>query len=177
VPEYRRHQVAEATYFFTVNVLDCKSNSQTERMAALRQVVASVQVLMPFHIDAWVVLPEHIHCPRTLSECDGNFPKRWHAIKTALSRSIPPGEPLSTSRQTRGERGIWQRRFWERTVRDERDYAPHMYYIHFNPVKHGLAASATEWEFSSFQRCAKQGLYPPDWTSADAKVGDCGEPL
>jgi len=147
VPDYRRHRVAGATYFFTVNLLDRNSDLLTERIGVLRQVVARVRTLMPFHIDAWVVLPEHMHCLWTLPEGDGNFPKRWRAIKAAFSRSITPGEALSPSRRVRGERGIWQRRYWEHTVRDERDYVSHMDYIHFNPVKHGLAASAAEWEF------------------------------
>ena len=132
-----------------------------ERIGVLRQVVARVRALTPFYIDAWVVLPEHMHCLWTLPEGDGNFPKRWRAIKTAFSRSVTPGEALSPSRRARGERGIWQRRYWEHTVRDERDYASHMDYIHFNPVKHGVAASAAEWEFSTFQRCVMQGLYRP----------------
>jgi putative transposase len=175
VPEYRRHRVAGATYFFTVNLLDRRSRLLTERIGILRQAVSRVRILMPFHIDAWVVLPDHMHCLWTLPECDGNFPKRWQAIKMAFSRSVTPGEPLSTSRLARGERGIWQRRYWEHTVRDERDYASHMDYIHFNPVKHGLAASAAEWQFSSFQSCVKQGLYPPEWTSVAETSGDWGE--
>jgi putative transposase len=175
MPEYRRHRVEGATYFFTVNLLDRKSRLLIEQIAVLRQVVARVRVLMPFYIDAWVVLPEHMHCLWTLPEGDGNFPKRWQAIKTAFSRSIPPGEALSISRRARGERGIWQRRYWEHTIRDERDYGSHMDYIHFNPVKHGLAARAAEWEFSSFHRCVKQGMYPADWTSVDDTVGDRGE--
>ena len=175
VPEYRRHLVGGATYFFTVNLRDRKSRLLIERIAVLRQVVARTRVLMPFYIDAWVVLPDHMHCLWTLPENDGNFPKRWQAIKTAFSRSIPPGEALSTSRRGRGERGIWQRRYWEHTIRDERDFTSHMDYIHFNPVKHGVATSAAEWEFSSFHRCVKQGLYPAAWTSADDTAGEWGE--
>jgi len=175
VPEYRRHRVAGATYFFTVNLLDRRSRLLTERIGILRQAVSRVRILMLFHIDAWVVLPEHMHCLWTLSEGDGNFPKRWQAIKMAFSRSVTPGKPLSTSRRARGERGIWQRRYWEHTVRDDREYASHMDCIHFNPVKHGLAASAAEWEFSSFRSCVRQGLYPAEWTSVADTAGDWGE--
>ena len=175
MPEYRRHRVPGATYFFTVNLADRKSRLLIEQIPVLRKVVGRVRFLMPFYIDAWVVLPEHMHCLWTLPEDDSNFPKRWQAIKTAFSRSIPPAEALSTSRQARGERGIWQRRYWEHTVRDERDYASHMDYIHFNPVKHGLAESAAEWEFSSFHKCVKQGLYPADWASVGDMVAHWGE--
>jgi putative transposase len=145
-----------------------------DQIDVLRRVVGRVRDLMPFYIDAWVVLPEHMHCMWTLPEGDGNFPKRWQAIKMGFSRSIPPGETLSASRRVRGERGIWQRRYWEHTVRDERDYAAHMDYIHFNPVKHGVAASAGAWEFSSFHRCVKQGLYPADWDGGGEMGGDWG---
>lgn len=158
MPDYRRHRVAGATYFFTVNLLDRDSTLLVDHIDALRQTVARVRTLMPFHIDGWVVLPDHLHCLWTLPEEDGNFPKRWQAIKMGFSRKIPSGEPLSTSRRLRGERGIWQRRFWEHTIRDERDYATHLDYIHFNPVKHGYAAHPADWQFSSFHRAVRQSL-------------------
>jgi putative transposase len=108
----------------------------------LRQVVARVRVLMLFHINTWIVLPKHMRCPWTLPQRDANFCKRCHAIKTASSRSMPPGEPRSTGRRARGERRIWQRRYWEHPVRDECDYASHMDYIHCDPVKHGISVGA-----------------------------------
>ena len=161
MPDYRRHRVMGATYFFTVNLLDRKSHLLVERIELLRQVVARVRALMPFHVDAWVVLPNHMHCLWTLPHDDGNFPKRWQAIKMGFSRSVTPGEPMSASRRARGERGIWQRRYWEHTVRDERDYAAHMDYIHFNSVKHGFATTASEWEFSSSIAASDKGCIPP----------------
>ena len=84
---------------------------------------------MPFHIDAWVVLPEHLHCLWTLPEGDADFPGRWQAIKTAFTKSLPTGEARTPVMLRRGERGVWQRRYWEHTIRDERDYATHMDYI------------------------------------------------
>ncbi len=175
MPDYRRHRVAGATYFFTVNLLDRNSSLLTNHIDALRQTVARVRTLMPFHIDAWVVLPDHLHCLWTLPDEDGNFPKRWQAIKMGFSRKIPPGESLSASRRVRGERGIWQRRFWEHTIRDERDYATHLDYIHFNPVKHGYAAHPADWKFSSFHRAVRQGLYPQTWSASDNHAADRGE--
>ena len=175
MPDYRRHRVPGATYFFTVNLQDRTSTLLTDRIDTLRTVVARVRTLMPFHIDAWVVLPEHMHCLWTLPEGDGNFPKRWQAIKMGFCRAMARGETLSQSRAIRGERGIWQRRYWEHTVRDARDYAAHMDYIHFNPVKHGLVAHAATWPYSSFHRCARQGLYPSDWSAPDDQVGEWGE--
>ncbi len=92
----------------------------------------------PLHIDAWVVLPDHMHCIWTLPPDDDKYSGRWRAIKKSFSKAIPPTERRSAVRQQRGERGIWQRRFWEHTIRDDADYASHMDYVHFNPVKHSV---------------------------------------
>jgi putative transposase len=140
MPEYRRHRVAGASYFFTVSLRDRNNSLLVDEIDVLRHAVARVRALMPFHIDGWVVLPDHMHCLWTLPEKDGDFPKRWQAIKMGFSRQIAAGETLSASRRKRGERGIWQRRFWEHTIRDEQDYLSHMNYIHFNPVKHGYVS-------------------------------------
>ena len=86
------------------------------------------------------------------------------------------GEHRSLSRVSKGERGIWQRRFWEHTIRDDRDYGVHMDYIHFNPVKHGLVADVAHWPYSSFHRCVAEGLYPAGWAGGTMEVGDAGEP-
>src|SRR5580700_3802755 len=104
-----------------------------------------------------------MHCLWTLPPGDSDFPGRWRAIKIAFSKSIPNVEQRTPVMIGRGERGIWQRRYWEHTIRDERDYAAHMDYIHFNPVKHSLATTPGEWPFSSFRRAVSIGLYPRDW--------------
>jgi putative transposase len=99
-----------------------------------------------------VVLPDHIHAVWTLPEGDCDFPVRWRLIKMRFSKSIAPGEPLTASRRVRGERGIWQRRYWEHAIRDERDYKHHIDYCLFNPVKHRLVANVEDWPYSSFHR-------------------------
>ncbi len=58
---------------------------------------------------------------------------------------------------------IWQRRFWEHQIRDELDMERHVDYIHFNPVKHGLVAAASEWPYSTFNRFVRVGIYAADW--------------
>jgi putative transposase len=136
--DYRRNRVPGGTYFFTVNLADRRSDLLTREIDALRGAVRKVRAQKPFHIDAWVVLPDHTHCMWTLPDNDTNFSARWQAIKTAFSKRMMVGEHRSPSRAGKGERGIWQRRFWEHTIRDDRDYAAHLDYIHFNPVKHGL---------------------------------------
>lgn len=167
MPEYRRNPLPAATCFFTVNLLDRRSDLLTANIGVLRVSVARVRHLMPFHIDAWVVLPDHMHAVWTLPEGDTDFSRRWQAIKMAFSKAIAPGEPLSISRQARGERGIWQRRFWEHTIRGDEDYAAHVDYTHFNPVKHGLVASAAAWPYSTFHRAVAQGRYPSAWSAGN----------
>lgn len=97
-----------------------------EQINALCDAVRKVRARRPFHIDAWVVLPDHMHYIWTLPQGNTGYSSRWRAIKIAFAKSIPKTEPLSAVRTDRGERGIWQRRFWEHTIRDDSDYAVHV---------------------------------------------------
>jgi putative transposase len=163
MPDYRRFRIPGGCYFFTVNLLDRKSALLVERVDLLRESVRIIKQRYPFHIDAWVVLPEHMHCIWTLPPNDDDFSGRWREIKKAFSRALPKNETRSTVRVRRNERGIWQRRFWEHAIRDERDYAAHMDYVHFNPVKHGWVKQVSDWPYSSFGRLVRKGVYPQDW--------------
>eukprot|EP01035_Chromulina_nebulosa_P006883 gene6883-9285_t len=75
----------------------------------------------------------------------------------------------------RGERGIWQRRFWEHLIRDENDYARHVDYCYINPVKHRLVTKVSDWPHSSFHRDARAGIYPSDWAGDAGATGIFGE--
>jgi putative transposase len=175
MPNYRRNRLSGGTYFFTVNLFDRNSRLLTDNIDVLREAVRTVRTGAPFHIDAWVVLPEHMHCIWTLPPDDHDYSGRWHALKTIFATAMPHGEPRSEARVRNGERGIWQRRFWEHTIRGDRDYAAHMDYVHFNPVKHGLVAHAGDWPYSSFHRCVTRGLYPADWSMTGAEPAGSGE--
>jgi putative transposase len=144
-------------------------------IAALRAAVARTRLLYPFQIDAWVVLPEHMHAVWTLPDGDAGYSLRWTLIKRWFSAAIPTGESRSESHAAKGERGIWQRRFWDHTVRDADDFARHVDDIHFNPIKHGLVARAVDWPHSPFRRAVAQGVYPADWARADDDVAGFGE--
>ena len=87
-----------------------------------------------------------------------------------FSKSIPTKERRSQVRQKRGERGIWQRRYWEHLIRDEVDYRAHMDYVHFNPVKHGRVQRVSDWPYSTFHRLVEQGVYPPDWAGGNENM-------
>ena len=175
MPDYRRNRVPGGTYFFTVNLRDRRADHLVTHIEALRNAVRETRQHMPFHIDACVVLPDHLHILWTLPEGDADFPNRWRAIKTEFSMSLPHVMPSTRHRLRPGERGIWQRRYWEHTIRDERDYATHMDYIHFNPVKHGLVQHPASWPFSTFHRCVAQGVYPAEWGGADVASSMTGE--
>ena len=172
---HRCNRVPGGTYFFTVNLRVRRSNLLVTEIAALCDAVTGARAKQHFHIDAWVVLPDHIHCMWTLPPGDADFAGRWQKIKIAFSTSMPATEERSSSRLRRGERGIWQRRYWEHTVRDDRDYRAHMDDIHFNPVKHGLVPAPAAWPYSTFHRCVGMGLYPEDWAGGGADMAATGE--
>jgi putative transposase len=175
MPNYRRNRIPGATYFFTVNLRDRGSGLLVTQIDALRQAVRDVHRQLPFRIDAWVVLPDHMHCLWTLPQGDTDFPDRWRRIKAAFSKSMPHTEEVSPARLRKGERGLWQRGYWEHTIRDDRDYAAHMDYIHFNPVKHGFVQDPSNWPYSSFHRCVAAGLYPAGWLGGTPEPPETGE--
>jgi putative transposase len=169
MPDYRRAWHPGGTYFFTVNLLQRHSNDLlTRHIETLRNVVRSVRSRHPFHIHAWVVLPDHLHCVIKLPEHDADFATRWRLIKMEFSKALPKTERLSRVRACRGERGIWQRRYWEHLIRDEADFRAHVDYVHINPVKHKLVDRVSDWPYSTFHPLVQQGVYPPDWAGGNA---------
>src|SRR5438128_1490268 len=126
MPNYRRAFVSGGCWFFTVNLFDRRSRLLVDNIDGLREAVRATQRSFPFHIDAMVVLPDHIHAVWTLPDSDFDFSVRWRLIKARFSKSIPQGECLTHNRRKRGERGVWQRRFWEHLIRNERDYQHHV---------------------------------------------------
>jgi putative transposase len=171
---YRRNFVPGGTFFFTVTVADRRSSVLVERIAALRAAFRVTRSETPFAIDAIVVLPDHLHTIMTLPPDDSDFSGRWRRIKSLFTRRIAAQD--ETLQNKRGEYAVWQRRFWEHTVRDETDFARHVDYIHYNPVKHGLVSRARDWPYSSFHRYVRQELLPEDWGGDVSQAwGDFGE--
>ena len=174
--EYRRARLPGASWFFTVNLAQRHGNQLLiEKIDVMRDAFRTVRARCPFRIEAVVILPDHLHCVWTLPPGDEDFSTRWGLIKAYFSRTVEQGERRSTSRAKRGERGIWQRRFWEHLIRDEGDLARHIDYIHWNPVKHGWAQRAAEWPYSSFHEYLKRGIYPDGWGGGDSMTVDGGE--
>ena len=172
---YRRSQLAGATYFFTVALADRRSKLLVEHIDVLRQAYQKVQVQHPFVTVAICVLPDHLHAIWQMPADDGDFSLRWRLLKTYFSRIFLPVASRSESKAAKGEKGIWQRRYWEHQIRDDADLQNHVDYIHFNPVKHGLVQQAVLWPYSSFHRYVAKGLLHPEWGLAADLVGGFGE--
>ncbi len=161
--DYRRQYQPGGSYFFTVVTHNRRPILTTdENIDRLRSAFRQIQAKHPFHIDAIVVLPDHLHTIWRLPEGDADFSTRWRKIKHFFSVGVSQGV-ASVSKQRKREKGVWQRRFWEHGLRDENDRRRHMDYIHYNPVKHGLVSVRSRWPFSSFHRAVKMGWYEADW--------------
>jgi putative transposase len=173
---YRRNFVRGGCFFFTVNLAERKLSTMTDHVELLRAAFRETHRRHPFTIDAIVVLPDHLRTVWTLPEGDADFAMRWQLIKSGFSRRLARNERISQSRAAKGERGIWQRRYWEHTIRDETGFARHVDYVHINPVRHGLVDRVRDWAPSSFHRRVELGNYPPDWAGDRSDDGrDYGE--
>lgn len=165
---YRRSKIEGGTYFFTQVTHQRQPWLCTDTARPLlRAAFLKVREKYPFAIDAIVLLPDHLHCIWTLPPKDSDYATRWRLIKSDVTRQGASQLKLQTnrseSRKKRGERNLWQRRFWEHLIRDDTDFEQHCDYIHYNPVKHGLCHRAAEWQYSSFHRYVAQGVYSIDW--------------
>jgi putative transposase len=175
MPNYRRLPAHGGTFFFTVVIADRRRALLTDNVDLLRSAFLRTRRDLPFAIDACVILPDHVHCIWTLPAGDCDFAQRWRLLKSSFSRGLSERETLSASRARRHERGIWQRRFWEHAIRNERDYAAHFDYIHYNPVKHGHVQRTADWPYSTFHRYVRSGVYPVGWASSTDSSGGFGE--
>jgi len=173
--KYRRNKIPGGTWFFTLTLQDRKSQLLTDHIDLLRTAFHKARSRRPFTIDAIVILPDHLHTLWTLPSGDADFSNRWWYIKSSFTRALrDAGRPLH--RNHRGEYNIWQRRFWEHTIRDDADMQHHIDYIHFNPVKHGHVEQAADWPFSSFHRYVRKGVLPQNWAGvSDTNQHEFGE--
>jgi putative transposase len=160
MPNYRRMPMPGGCWFFTVCLLDGRSTLLVDEIDLLRRCFRETREVLPFRIEAIVVLPDHLHTVWTLPPGDGDFSDRWRSLKGRFSHALPRTEWRSAVRLRRGERGIWQRRFWEHRIRDAEDYAHHVAYCHFDPVRHGLVDAPQEWPHSSIHRALRHGAAP-----------------
>ncbi len=166
--DYRRAYIKGGTYFFTVVTYNRKKILCTAvGRENLKVSINETCKRYPFAINAWVLLPDHIHCIWTLPPGDDNFSIRWRLIKGGFTARYNRTQnkiwPISESHEKRAEQEVWQRRFWEHLIRDEKDFQRHCHYIHYNPVKHGYVKAPKDWKFSTFHKFVEKGLYEVDW--------------
>lgn len=179
MPYYRRAAVPSGTYFFTVVTQDRQAIlTRDDVRSALREAIEQVRERLPFCIDGWVLLPDHMHAIWTLPQDDADFSTRWRLIKRHISINCSANErpDLQTARRiAKGQSSLWQNRFWEHLIRDEADLRNHLDYLHGNPLKHGLVERVVDWPWSSFHRYVRQGMYPVNWggsPSSELLVGE-----
>jgi putative transposase len=159
---YRRNLVPGGTFFFTLTLADRRSSVLTDHIGSLRAAFRQTRDEHPFVIDSIVVLPEHLHAILTLPPDDSDYSSRWRRIKGLFTRGVV-ASGRSIPRSDRGEYFLWQKRFWEHTIRDDDDFERYTDYIHFNPVKHRLVTAPCAWPFSSLHRYVRAGTLPGDW--------------
>ncbi|HEX4606687.1 MAG TPA: transposase [Urbifossiella sp.] len=168
MPNFRRNYVPGGTYFFTL-VTHGRRPILTTPLArrCLREALVAERGRAPFEQVAVVLLPDHLHAVWTLHEGDADFPLRWQRIKERFTRRYLTGGgaegEITRNRSLRRERGVWQPRFWEHTVRDEDDFERCLGYVHYNPVKHGLASTPGEYPWSTFRKFVAREWYSPEW--------------
>ena len=151
---YKRVYINGASYFFTLVTYKRYPLFQySENIALLRNVFTHVKKRHPFTINAIVILPDHIHTIWTLPNDTNDYSTRWRLIKHFFSRQNIQSP----------NKKIWQPRFWEHLIRDENDLKNQIDYIHYNPVKHGLAKSSVEWPNSTFHSYVDRRLYDDNW--------------
>ena len=175
MPQYRRLYIPGGVYFFTVVTFERKPIFNNPRACELfHSIWLDVRRRLPFHIDAFCLLPDHIHCIWRLPDGDSDFSIRWREIKRLFTRTylkrIGPDGYRNASRRHKREAAVWQRRFWEHAIRDQGDYNRHVAYIHFNPVKHGLVKRVGDWPWSSTHRFMEIGVVDPDWGGVDLGI-------
>ncbi|MBN1348470.1 transposase [candidate division KSB1 bacterium] len=178
--DYKRVKLHGGLYFFTVVTFNRRKFLTSElARSILRQVWKEVQGNHPFDVEAICLIPDHLHCIWRLPQGDCDYPKRWRLIKGKFSkRYLKAGGSQGVrndSRQKKGEFAVWQRRYWEHTIMDDRDFVRHVDYIHINPVKHGYVNKACDWKWSSFHRYLKLGYYSEGWGCADIDFADKNE--
>ncbi|XDZ50082.1 transposase [Neisseriaceae bacterium CLB008] len=170
---YRRSLIHGGTYFFTVVLADRRSTLLVDEILHFKRVYKQVASRYPFVTEAICVLPDHLHAIWRMPADDANYALRWGQIKSLFSRAYPH-TARSASKIRKREKGIWQRRYWEHQIRDEKDLQRHIDYIHHNPVKHGLVVQVRDWPYSSFHRYVREGFLPLNWGDHD-DLGQFGE--
>ncbi len=161
---YRRNQIKGGTYFFTVTLKNRKSKLLIEQIQLLKESMQRARRENPYQTKAIVVLPDHLHVIWELPDSDANYSLRWRKIKSYFTHGLNK-QGMRLNKNKHDEYDIWQRRFWEHTIRDEKDLENHIHYIHYNPIKHKLVSDIKDWPYSTYHHYIQAGLLKSDWAS------------
>ena len=169
---YRRILIEGASYCFTVVTHRRRPLfSDPLTVQLLIDSIAAVRQRHPFKIEAQVILPDHLHALWTLPDGDARYATRWRLIKEAFTRAychthiVPERTEVA---RARGEQPVWQRRFWEHMISNEREFADCLDYLHRNPVHHGLVSSPRDWPHSTIADWVERSVYEPTWGSDES---------
>jgi putative transposase len=168
--QYRRVFIPGASYFFTlITYQRARIFSDATNVERWRCATKKIQRTRPFVVEAEVIMPDHLHVIWALPQTDSDYATRIRLIKTAFTKDLTGsiGAKSSTSRASKGERTVWQRRYWEHTIRDECDFQAHLDYIHINSVKHGAVARPGDWPHSTFSIWKERGVYDQHWGTGE----------
>jgi putative transposase len=152
MPNYKRFYSGNIVFFTVVTHRRISVLTGEAARESLRNAINNCREAYPFVIEAWVLLPDHLHCIWDLPECDLNYSRRWAIIKRKFTQGLTDRIPP-----------YWQNRFWAHIITDEKDFENHINYIHYNPVKHGLVERARDWQWTSLHRLIEEGKYPAQW--------------
>ena len=145
MPNYRRNYVPGGTYFFTLVTYQRRKYFDTpNKLDLLHAKIRQVQRNKPFELLAYCLLPDHIHLLIELPQEDSGFSIRMREIKRLTTLWMKRETLENVDR-------IWQDKYWEHTIRDEKDLQTHFNYIHYNPIKHGFSETYDGWKWSSFR--------------------------
>lgn len=164
-------------YFFTVVTHDRRPILTSDLgHRALKDAIKTVQDNRPFDIVAMVTLPDHLHAVWQLPENDADYSIRWSWLKSEFTRDWLSGGgaegKMTSSRRSKRERAVWQRRFWEHQCKDDGALKRCVDYVHVNPLKHRLVKRVADWPWSTFHRFVKNREYELDWGNASHWYGD-----
>jgi putative transposase len=149
--DYRLNRVPGGTFFFTVRLLDRGSTLLTDHFSAFGEAMRQARSKRPFHVDAWVVLPDHAHAIWTLPPGDHDCASRWRAVKIAFSKALRKASAGH-------DNAIWERHYQHHRVANDAEYDVLVDYVHGNPLRHGLCTHAADWQWSSLHRFVAAGL-------------------
>lgn len=164
---YKRLFLNGYEYVFITVVTYNRQNILIDNIELLRNSFKYAKSKINFYIYACIILGNHFHCILSL-ENEKEYPEIIRLIKYYFSTHINLNSQLTASKIKKGEKGVWQRRYWEHIIRNEKDLNMHLDYIHFNSYKHYNIAPK-DWIYSSFQKFVKFGYYGINWLNQEDK--------